>query len=264
MSSFPGEARGGTTAPEPVRAGAQDADDPHDAGGPRGRRRGRARASPGRRRITPLTVVGIVLLVSGLSCLGWLAYQYVGSNVVAERAVDAGRQELRTRWQQPEGAGSTAPSTRAPAPLPGDAVALLRIPAFGPDFEVPVLEGTDLDLLSRGVGHYAGTAQAGEVGNFAVAGHRVTHGEPFRRLLELGRGDQVVVETRTAVHTYVLDEPPRSLTVADTAGWVLDPVPGRPAAEPSRALITLTTGQDLLRSPDRAVGFGHLESTRNK
>ena len=73
-----------------------------------------------------------------------------------------------------------------------------------------------------------------------------------------------MVETRTAVYTYVLDEPPRSLTVRDTDGWVLDPVPGRPGTEPSRALITLTTGQDLVCSADRAVGFGHLESTTNK
>jgi len=205
-----------------------------------------------------------VLLVTLLSCLGWVAYQYGVTTVVAERAFDSGRQELRTRWQQPGGPGSAASSRGLPAPLPGDLVALLRIPAFGPDFEVPVLEGTDLDVLGRGVGHYAGTAQAGEVGNFALAGHRVTHGEPFRRLLELGKGDQVVVETGTAIYTYVLDEPPQNLTVPDTAGWVLDPVPGRPAAQPTRALITLTTGQDLVPSRDRSVGFGHLESTRNR
>jgi sortase A len=58
--------------------------------------------------------------------------------------------------------------------------------------------------------------------------------------------------------------PPQSLTVADTADWVLDPVPGRPAAEPTRALITVTTCQDLFHSPDRSVGFGHLVSSRNK
>jgi len=66
------------------------------------------------------------------------------------------------------------------------------------------------------------------------------------------------------VYTYVMDQPPQSLTVADTATWVLDPVPGEPAAEPSRALITLTTCQDLFRSADRSVGFGHLQSSRNK
>lgn len=216
--------------------------------------------------MSPLTVLGVLLLVVGLSCLGWVAYQYVGTNIVANRAFDVQRQELRSRWQERSAAGAATPSASQPpaAPLPGDATALLRIPAFGADYEVPVLEGTDLDILSRGVGHYTGTAQAGEVGNYAIAGHRVTHGQPFNRLLELSKGDQVVVETERAVYTYVLDEPPRSLTVTDTAGWVLDPVPGRPDAEPSRALITLTTCQDLFRSADRSVGFGHLESTRNK
>jgi sortase A len=221
-------------------------------------RRSRAR----RRRPSALTVVGLVLLLGGLGCLGWVGYQYFGSNIVSERAFDAGRQDLRQRWAQ---APSAAPSARPdPDPLPGDATALLRIPAFGADYEVPVLEGTDLDILAEGVGHYPGTAGPGEVGNFALAGHRVTHGQPFSRLLELEPGDEVVVETRTAVHTYVLDEPPRSLTVDDTATWVLDPVPGEPEREPTRALITLTTCQDLFRSPDRSVGFGHLQSTRNK
>jgi len=223
------------------------------------------RSAPARRPVPPLTVVGALLLVVGLGCLGWVAYQYVGTNVLAHRAFDAQRQELRSRWQQPPTGARQPPTASTPAPAqPGDATALLRIPALGADYEVPILAGTGLDILSQGVGHYPGTAQPGAVGNFAVAGHRVTHGQPFRRLLELGKGDHVVVETRQAVHTYVLDEPPRDLTVAETASWVLDPVPGRPAAEPTRALITLTTCQDLFRSTDRSVGFGHLESTRNK
>ena len=45
---------------------------------------------------------------------------------------------------------------------------------------------------------------------------------------------------------------------------MIDPVPGHPDAKPTQALITLTTCQDLFRSPDRSIGFGHLESTQNK
>ncbi|GAA1434094.1 class E sortase [Microlunatus lacustris] len=237
-----------------------------------GRRTPAGRARSRRRRPSALTVVGLVLLVAGLGCVGWVAYQYFGTNIVAGRAFDSERQDLRQRWERagptPAADPSSPSSDRAPEPepepRPGDATALLRIPAFGADYEIPVLEGTDLDILSGGVGHYPGTAAPGEVGNFALAGHRVTHGQPFNRLLELEPGDEVVVETRTAVHTYVLDEPPRDLTVDDTATWVLDPVPGEPDREPTRALITLTTCQDLFRSPDRSVGFGHLQSTRNK
>ena len=235
-------------------------DSPGASTGPATPERRRSRS----RRPSALTVVGLVLLLAGLSCLGWVGYQYLGTNVVSERAFESGRQDLRQRWEQAPPAPAGPSASPEPDPLPGDATALLRIPAFGADYEIPVLEGTDLDILSEGVGHYTGTAGPGEIGNFALAGHRVTHGQPFSRLLELDPGDEVVVETRTAVHTYVLDEAPRALTVDDTATWVLDPVPGEPDREPTRALITLTTCQDLFRSPDRSVGFGHLRSTRNK
>ena len=127
-----------------------------------------------------------------------------------------------------------------------------------------MVAGTTLADLARGVGHYDATAAPGEVGNFALAGHRVTHGEPFARLRTLRRGDEVVVETREAVFTYVMDTSPGDLTVKATASWVLEPVPDDPGASPTRALITLTTCQDLFHSPDRSVGFGHLASTRDK
>ena len=83
-------------------------------------------------------------------------------------------------------------------------------------------------------------------------------------MLELDKGDKIIVETRQAVYTYVLDESPKQLTVKDTDTWVIDPVPGKPDTKPTQPLITLTTCQDLFHSPDRSIGFGHLESTQNK
>lgn len=221
----------------------------------------------GRRRRSPLTVVGVVLLVAGLACLSWLGYQYVGTDVVAKRSFDQEERTLRSEWSSPSAGPATgAPSDPARSPaqddVPGSAIALLRVPRFGADFVVPVVAGTTTAALARGVGHYAGTAGPGAVGNFAIAGHRITHGQPFARLLTLEKGDRVVVETSSAVYTYVMDTAPRDLTVTDTAGWVLDPVPGQPEARPTQALITLTTCQDLFHSPDRSVGFGHLDSTQ--
>ncbi|GAA3567042.1 hypothetical protein GCM10022197_23910 [Microlunatus spumicola] len=233
----------------------------------RGTRDARARRAR-RRRPSALTTLGVALLVAGLACLGWVGYQYVGTNVVAERTFDQQTQGLREQWRSAPPpappAGDPGVATGRTAEVPGSAIALLRVPRFGDTYEVPVVAGTDLRDLSRGVGHYDETAAPGEVGNFAVAGHRVTHGEPFAKLLTLRKGDRVVVETRAAVFTYVMDTSPADLTVEETAGWVLDPVPDQPGADPTRALITLTTCQDLFHSPDRSVGFGHLESTRNK
>ncbi len=218
-------------------------------------------------------MVGLLVLALGLGVLGWAGYQYFGTNVVAQRAFTQEKDGLRSQWEQESLAPTPAPSTAAskttpkPSPsatVPGDAIALLRVPAFGSTYEVPILSGTDLDTLSRGVGHYSSTALPGQIGNFAVAGHRVTPGQPFAKLLDLDPGDQVIVETRTAIYTYVIDEPPRALTVKPSDSWVLDPVPGERSATPTQALMTLTTCQDLFRSPDRSVGFAQLSSTKTK
>ncbi|MGI3783814.1 MAG: class E sortase [Janthinobacterium lividum] len=227
-----------------------------------------SRGRTGRGRPSALTVVGIVLLAAGLACLGWVGYQYFGTDVVSRRSFERETGGLRQQWQSPAAADpsttSTTSGTASATHVPGSAIALLRIPRFGDDYEVPVVAGTALKDLSRGVGHYDGTADPGQIGNFALAGHRITHGQPFSKLLTLRKGDKVVVETREAVFTYVMDTSPAGRTVEETAGWVLDPVPDQPGATPTQALITLTTCQDLFHSPDRSVGFGHLESTRTK
>jgi sortase A len=219
------------------------------------------RAAQGKRRWR-LTILGVMLLLVGLSCLGWVGYQYVGTNLIAQRAFRTEASRVRAQWIEehkadPEGLKQS--STR-----PGDAVGLLRIPAVGDAYEVPIVNGTELNVLAKGVGHYSSTAQAGQIGNFALAGYRVTHGQPFARLLGLDSGDEIIVETRYATYTYVLDEPPRQLTVKDTDTWVIDPVPGKPELKPTQALITLTTCPDLFHSTKRSIGFGHLIQTERK
>jgi sortase A len=224
-------------------------------------------AVPPRRRLSGLTIVGVLLLVAGLGCLGWVAYQYFGTNIVSKKAFDEEKSGLREQWAQPTPTGQ--PKGSDPAPLkahqvPGDAIALLRIPAFGDGYEVPIIEGTDLSVLNRGVGRFTSGAEPGQIGNFALAGHRVTHGQPFAQLLDLDPGDEIIVETRDAIYTYVMDNSPSDLTVSSSATWVLDPVPGKPEKEPTQALLTLTTCQDLFHSPDRSIGFGHLVHTEQK
>ena len=212
-----------------------------------------------------------------MACLGLVAYEYFVTNAVSEQVFSTEKSQLRQRWKKAEPSASAradpqhraktsqegSQPTAAQPTIPDDAFALLRIPAFGDDYEVPILSGTNSDVLSRGVGHYRSTAMPGQVGNFAVAGHRVTHGQPFARLLELNRGDKVIVETRTTIFSYVLDVAPRNLTVKSSDGWLLDPVPGKNTA-PTKALLTLTTCQDLFHSQDRSVATGHLTGARAK
>lgn len=205
------------------------------------------------------TIIGGILLLVGLGVLGWAGWQFFGTNITSRQAATRQVDELRDSWARDGQPGKVADGKQ----VPGQAIALMRIPQLGGEW--PVLAGTDADTLSKGIGWYEGTAAPGEVGNFAVAGHRITRGEPFRHLLELDKGAEVVVETREVIFTYELDSGASQLTVADVdGGWVLDPVPGKPTAKPSRAILTLTTCQDLFHSPDRSVAFAHLVKTEKK
>ena len=98
--------------------------------------------------------------------------------------------------------GTTSPAADAPgarcdgnvipAAVPlGDAFALIRIPRFGARLRQARPPGHRArPSWPSGVGHYAGTAVPGEVGNFAVAGHRATYGKPFNDIDQLRPGDR--------------------------------------------------------------------------
>ena len=42
----------------------------------------------------------------------------------------------------------------------------------------------------------------GQIGNFAVAGHRVTYGKPFNEIATIKPGDAIVIETATTWYVY--------------------------------------------------------------
>lgn len=218
----------------------------------------RAATRERRRGGLAMTLVGVLCLVLGAAALLWTSYDLFWNPLVDPQVASQKVDTLREDWTQP--AAAPVPPERM---LPGDSVALLRIPRFGDAFEQPIVVGTDPGDLKKGIGWYEGTASPGAIGNFAIAGHRGTKG-PLAPMDQMRVGDQVIVETREAVFTYELTNNPSELTVKDTDTWVIQPVPGHPETKPTEALITITTCQDLFRSPDRMIAFGKLVDTRNK
>ena len=69
--------------------------------------------------------------------------------------------------------------------------------------------------LQKGLGHYRGTAPLGATGNFAVAGHRRTYGDPFKDFPKLRRGDAVVLTDGTTWFTYRIDKRPYRTVPSD-------------------------------------------------
>ncbi|MFJ6832093.1 class E sortase [Streptomyces sp. NPDC091209] len=237
-----------------------------------------------------LVTVGVVLLLLVVHQLWW-------TNREARHGAERKVQALEREWGTPD-AGSPTPGTgggsgsggsgdgrtaaggvRRPAGQPSSsggnggqmrprwsqAYAVLSIPRLS--LRVPVAEGVSkADVLNKGyVGHYKGTQQPGQAGNFALAGHRNTHGEPFRYLPRLRRGDTIAVETRTAVYTYTVDRTLPQTSSRDVG--VIRPVP-RSTVRPSYGYsepgyyITLTTCTPEYTSRYRMAVWGKLTSMR--
>ncbi|CAL9310001.1 class E sortase [Streptomyces sp. SudanB182_2057] len=243
---------------------------------------------------------GELLVTAGLVLLLLVAHQMWWTNREARRGAERAVAALELQWEQegerergegaaaglgggPSGGAVTAPGTDAatdpatgadparprtsPASPPrrSRAYAVLGIPRLG--LRVPVAEGVDrAEVLNKGyAGHYPGTQQPGQAGNFALAGHRNTHGEPFRYLPRLRRGDTVVVQTRSATYTYGVDRVLPRTTARDVG--VVRPVPrslvrpGYGYDEPGHYL-TLTTCTPEFTSRYRLVVWAKLLSVR--
>lgn len=147
----------------------------------------------------------------------------------------------------------------APAAPPGEAVALVwfeRPGAPPPVTDEPyvVLSGVTLADLARGPGHYPGTAAPGADGNFAVAGHRTTHGAPFFNLDDLTDGDEIhVMDTDGRTHVYAFAEqrivPPTRVSVLNAEPFGIE-----------GATITLTTCHPRFSNRERLVVVGELQT----
>ncbi|WP_444852332.1 class E sortase [Streptomyces sp. NPDC000229] len=201
-------------------------------------------------------VVGELFITFGLVMLLFVTYQLWWTNIRAGLEADKAKQGIEDAWAEGRKPGAFEP---------GQGFAIMYIPKL--DVVVPIAEGIDKKrVLDRGmVGHYAEgqlkTAMPSDKqGNFAVAGHRNTHGEPFRYINKLTPGDPIVVETQDAYYTYEMTSilqqtPPSNVSV-------IQPVPeGSGFTRPGR-YITLTTCTPEFTSTYRMIVWGKMVDER--
>jgi len=169
-----------------------------------------------------LRFVASVMMVSGVLLIAdaavTLLWQEPISAFLAARQQDALADEL----DEP---GTRARLTRAlndpeeRKMLRGDAIGRIELPTI--DRGYYVVEGTDTGSLRKGPGHYEDTPLPGEDGTVGIAGHRTTHGAPFRNIDKLDRGDRIEVEMPYGTFVYTVE---RTRIVDDSAVWVKRPV----------------------------------------
>jgi sortase A len=245
---------------------------------------------------TVIRGVGQTLITLGLVLLLFVVYEVWVSNFFANRkqakvhkefaqAVQRGQDPLRgeDRLNLPSGKQVVIPV--------GEGFANLYIPTFGKDYAKTIVQGTDDGSLEQGPGHYVNTAVPGQIGNFALAGHRVGKGEPFLNLDQLRPGDAIVVQTAHNWYVYrvlgdrakfaaaekLTDKGQRddaikaALATPDAQGVVgreivspnevevIAPIPGHPGLTPTRALLTMTTCHPKYTADQRMVIHAVLE-----
>ncbi|MFD4315712.1 class E sortase [Streptomyces sp. NPDC058548] len=206
--------------------------------------------------------VGELFITFGVVMLLFVTYQLWWTNILAGQETDRAKEQIEDTWAKDD---ADKDDSKPGAFEPGEGFAIMYIPKL--DVVVPVAEGINkAKVLDKGmVGHYAEgklkTAMPSDKqGNFAVAGHRNTHGEPFRYINRLQPGDPIVVETRNAYYTYEMASILPQTAPSNVS--VIEPVPkGSGFTGPGR-FITLTTCTPEFTSTYRMIVWGKLVEER--
>jgi sortase A len=160
-----------------------------------------------------LRFVASVMMVSGTLLIADAAITLLWQEPVSAYVANQHQQELKTAFVDPP------QRVIRRQPLKGDSIARIEIPSIGVDEYV--VEGTDLESLRKGPGHYPETPLPGERGTSAIAGHRTTYGAPFRHIDELDPGDRIIIDMPDGRFIYRVEE---SKIVDDQDLSVLEPV----------------------------------------
>ena len=163
----------------------------------RRRRRGRRPAHRRTRRGRILRILGLILIAGALGVGGYIWWSLWGTGFAARAA----QNDLRTEFEPRIDSRVQLEAPPRVVKVPGDAVAIIRIPKI--EVDLVVVEGTGTESLKKGPGHYDGTAYPwDDTGRVGIAGHRTTYGAPFWSLNELREGDLIVLATEYGVFEY--------------------------------------------------------------
>ena len=169
-----------------------------------------------------LRFVASVMMVSGVLLIADAAMTLIWQEPISAFLAARQQNALADELEEPETQAAVTRALTDPAErrmLRGDAIGSIELPTIDKDYYV--VEGTDTESLRKGPGHYEDTPLPGEKGTVGIAGHRTTHGAPFRDIDKLDRGDEVVVEMPYGTFFYSVE---RTRIVEPTQTEVKRPV----------------------------------------
>ena len=210
-----------------------------------------------------VTIIAEVLLTFAAICGLYVAWMQWWTGVESAHVQEETRQQVA--WAQPDAGGTLTiaqpqqgePPVQPESARAGELMARVYIPRFGDQWERNLVQGTSLvELNQHGLGHYEISQMPGQVGNFAIAGHRNGYGQPLGDVDRLQPGDAIVI--RSQDYWYVYQYTNYTIVTPDD-GSVIGPNPEHPGEAPTKRMITMTTCEPKYTTPThRWISFGEL------
>ena len=155
-------------------------------------------------KLSLVTVLSLGFMVLGIGCISWAmssiwAQSDYSANLHPDKTFPPGYTAEGVNMKSDPSLVLPAPDkTLNPVyPAEGDNIGSLTIPAL--KLKLPIIQGTGVKELKKGVGHFTQSVLPGEEDNCVLSGHRDT---VFRQIGNLKIGDQLIVQTSVGTFTY--------------------------------------------------------------
>lgn len=232
----------------------------------RGHRSAQSPRSRPKRKLSVVGVSGEVLMTLGVIMLLFVGWKYwLNDLIVGDEQNQAGQelsQVLAEGGEEATTVTTTDPAIGIPissAPtVTNERFAILYVPTWGADYARPIAQGIEQhEVLDHNIGHYPDSQMPGEVGNFAIAGHRLAYGASMQKIHELQLGDELVVETADGWYTYSYRS---GEYVAPTQVDVLGSVPRYPEQAGTDRLMMIMSCNPFWSTAERIIGYAVFDS----
>lgn len=142
-------------------------------------------------------ILGTLLILAGMGIVAFAAFQFIEHRVNMQEAMAEANTLIRQSSTVDPSADEHADQAtyqnqllaRAKFdPQLDEVIGVLEVPKL--EAELPIIEGTEEEMLARGVGHFSGTAFPMDNEQILLSGHRDT---VFRNFDKLAVGDRFIV-----------------------------------------------------------------------
>lgn len=209
-----------------------------------------------------MRIVPVLLIVMGILMLCYPKLSEMYENNQQQKLVAEWQKSLNNIDNGDESSEEVGQNTLSDTVVIGDVVeslqetptnkdenmeGILRIDTI--DLQLPILHGATKENMRTTIASIVNTGNMGEIGNYALAGHRNrTYGRNFNRLNEIVEGDKIQVDNGEQQFEYTVTE---KLRVKPEEVWVLE-------ANGEDKELTLVTCDPMINPTHRIIIKGKI------